>query len=377
MIRDSNRIAFLELLKASLFQHNPAFPSDLDWAEILDIAKKQTVVALAAQSIPVEYTELWKKDSLMCISNNVRNQYEQKRILDIFQSNNIPVVVIKGTSAAMYYPEPYRRTMGDIDLLVPGKYYDDAKMLLMEDGFQFKKEDERNSVFIKRSIILELHYRFSSIDKDIEDVIREGMLHPKMYQIGNFSFPGLPPYVNGLVLLDHVRQHLVGSGLGCRQVIDWMMFVHTELNDEAWMNNFKTMAQDAGLETLAITLTKMCKQYLGLPDPITWCDEGNSDLCEMVLECLFSDGNFGRERPATEIVRRDMKQHGTFQYLQYAGLENWNAAQKHSFLRPFAWIYQIYRYFRKGIIRMRHGDRVLGGFSAGAKKDVMLKRLGI
>ena len=137
------------------------------------------------------------------------------------------------------------------------------------------------------------------------------------------------------------------------------------------------MAQDAGLETLAITLTKMCKQYLGLPDPITWCDEGNSDLCEMVLECLFSDGNFGRERPATEIVRRDMKQHGTFQYLQYAGLENWNAAQKHSFLRPFAWIYQIYRYFRKGIIRMRQGDRVLGGFSAGAKKDVMLKRLGI
>ena len=36
-------------------------------------------------------------------------------ILDAFK--NIPVVVVKGTSAAKYYPKPQLRTMGDIDIV--------------------------------------------------------------------------------------------------------------------------------------------------------------------------------------------------------------------------------------------------------------------
>ena len=36
----------------------------------------------------------------------------------LFENNNIPLVILKGTAAAMYYPKPQLRTMGDIDFLV-------------------------------------------------------------------------------------------------------------------------------------------------------------------------------------------------------------------------------------------------------------------
>ena len=62
--------------------------------------------------------------------------------------------------------------------------------------------------------------------------------------------------INGLVLLDHVRYHLQG-GLGIRQIIDWMMFVHANLNDETWETGFAQLARGAGLETLAVTMTSM------------------------------------------------------------------------------------------------------------------------
>ena len=73
----------------------------------------------------------------------------------------------------------------------------------------------------------------------------------------------LPDDENGIVLLSHIRQHLE-SGLGLRQIIDWMMFVRSYLNDEMWFSSFHEKAQRTGLESLAVITTKMCQKYLGL-----------------------------------------------------------------------------------------------------------------
>lgn len=52
-----------------------------------------------------------------------------------------------------------------------------------------------------------------------------------------------------------MRNHLK-SGLGLRQVIDWMMYVNKELDDDFWENGFGTAAVDASMDKLAVTVTR-------------------------------------------------------------------------------------------------------------------------
>ena len=178
------------------------------------------------------------------------------------------------------------------------------------------------------------------------------------YRINDVSFYGLPIYENGIVILGHIMQHLKSSGIGFRQIIDWMMFVHNRLGDYEWKNYFKPLAKEAGLEKLAIDITRICQKWLGLPDNITWCNSADEELSDRIFERAFIDGNFGYERPIMDGIKASMKTKGVFSYLQYAGMKHWKMAQKHKVLRPFAWIYQIFRYVRRGIVGLIHRDNI-------------------
>ena len=44
---------------------------------------------------------------------------EQTKLYHLFDDAGIPMAIIKGCAAAMYYPAPLHRSMGDIDFVVP------------------------------------------------------------------------------------------------------------------------------------------------------------------------------------------------------------------------------------------------------------------
>ena len=52
-------------------------------------------------------------------------------------------------------------------------------------------------------------------------------------ELDDFLIPVLPSLQNGLVLMLHIVKHLK-SGLGLRQIIDWMMYVDKQLDNEKW-----------------------------------------------------------------------------------------------------------------------------------------------
>jgi len=372
-----DQTALLELLKASLYKQEPRFPSEIEWDNVLDIAKKQAIVPLAEYSVPDEYKDAWKADTFKCKCHYIRVLYEQDRVVQLFLEHNIPTVILKGSSASMYYPVPSCRPMGDVDVLVSVERYEEAKKLLVELGYHFLKEDYRNSTFFRNGIEIELHYHFSAEEKDIEHYISDGLKNAVQYTIENYSFPGLPRNINGLMLLEHVRQHLVRSGLGLRQIIDWMMFVHSGLDDKAWITEFRGMTQETGLETLAVTLTYMCRKWLGLPDKITWCNKADDELADMLLMRILDDGNFGKGTPVSENTIRQLKKKSAIGYLQKAGLAHWENAKKYPILRPIAWLYQLGRYVRKGVSALLQGENVFRGFRTSTEKAALLKRLEI
>ena len=91
--------------------------------DVLSEAEDQTVLPLicsSAQAFPY-------------IAANVQNLWEQQELGKVLQG--IPYLVLKGACAAIYYPDPMRRTLGDIDLLVPPEHFAAAYRAMEKAGY--------------------------------------------------------------------------------------------------------------------------------------------------------------------------------------------------------------------------------------------------
>ena len=378
----NTEIAIIDLIRSSLFGQSVTFADDVDWDEVLAEAQAQTIVALVHNAVPKEKKAAWKLSAMQSTAHFLRALYEQTEIVSILKDAKIPFVIIKGTSAAIYYPNPSTRTMGDVDILVTEEHFDKAFSLLQDNGYIFQQDygNKRDYSFTKGNVIFELHRKYSDDSHDIERFLKDGIQDPETLSLFGNSFPALPKAENGLIILDHIRHHIYG-GLGIRQIIDFMMFVNSEPDDVKFEKEILPLFEKAGLKTLAQVIIKTCKKYFHLPVNAAWCETADDKTCDELLATVFASGNFGRKNPYVyrpmQTLTMTVKKQGFFRTLQNAGVENCAAFKKHKFLRPFAWLYQLFRYFKRGIVRLFKREKLLADISSGKEKNDFYKRLGI
>ena len=324
---------------------------------------------LSSLSLSPELEREWRQYILQQITYNIQCNNVQS-VLPI----SVPYIVLKGTSAAQYYPHPEFRTMGDIDIMTRREDFDYACKQLVDNGYHIVTDVDKEVNLYKNGICIDLHRQFASMNnvdyvKFLDDLIMSNITRSHV----------LPDPINGLVLLSHVNQHLEG-GLGLRQIIDWMMFVDKCLPDEKWPEFFD-LSKKIGLDKLAIVCTRMCELYLGLPRR-QWCANADEALCEQLMDYVLSCGNFGNKRTSDTVISENvfsyMNTPGRFlKLLQSRGLVNWKAVEKHKFLRPFAWVYQLLRYTIKGLKRDNSVFRVMDEYTAAKEKAAMFDKLGV
>ena len=372
----------LHLVKCALHGQVETAAPDIDWFAVLKEADIQTVTPLAASALPETVTEEerrpWKNAQYGALSFYVRYLLAQDELCSLFSENDIPMAILKGAAAAVYYPQPALRMMGDIDFIVPKESFQKAHSLLLENGFEMMGEyDGRHEEWKKNGIEFELHSRFSHA-VDVEEYITQGMQSIEHGSLDGHAFPMLPKLSNGMVLLDHMRGHL-SNGLGLRQVIDWMLYVERELDDAFWESSFREAARAKKLDTLAITATRICQQYLGLTESVHWCAGADEQLCDLLMENLLRTGNFGRkngEGNNVEKVSAAIRRMGFFKNLQNAGEHNWKLLRKYPWLRPVAWLYQIGRYTRQ-ILKAKRGRDLAADLDRGEERYELLKKLNL
>ena len=384
---NSNQMALLELLKATLFHIEPSFPADADWDVVLQEAKDHAVVALAAQSVPKTEAHKWSQFVDQNTAHTLQVLHAQSELVRLFETVGIPLAVLKGAAAAAYYPNPAQRTMGDIDFIVPTERLDEAKALLESSGYTAQsadREEDRHIVFERHGVLFELHRRFSSFGLDIDPAIYDGIQNRNQAVVLGQTFPMLPPLENGLVLLAHIRQHLIEEyfSLGLRQMIDWMMYVHANIRTSGWKDDFTELLRQYRLDKLAATMTYICKRYLGLPDDVE-C-EADEEAAAALFDRILASGNFGVKLNRADLKSTPMRntvegirQDGLFGYLQRGGMQNWKAAHKHAFLRPFAWLYQLFRYVGIVLSKLFRGDRLIRELSKETEEADFKNRIGV
>ena len=341
--------------------------------------KKHVIDGLAANELavldmPQELKEKWKTEVLRQISHGIKYRYFQSQL-----PISVPYVILKGTMAAQYYPYPEYRALGDIDLMPQRKDFEAVCRELLQNGFVETTPHEtekrgRHRCFSRDGFLIEVHAFFAMLQdpmkaKAMDDLILECFSPSHM----------LPDMVNGLVLLEHISQHLE-AGLGLRQIIDWMMFVDKCLPDSNWPT-FRTLAERVGLTKLAEVATRMCVIYLGLPNR-QWCSFVDEESCCQLMAYVMACGNFGNKRVTEDAIAENAfamasTPRAAFRLLQERGLVNWKAANRYPILRPFAWIYQAFRYSFRGLRRHGAAGKLNNERLAAKKRRALFDSLGV
>lgn len=352
----------LMLLRSALFGAPLAVQEQTDWEAVCQELEQQASVAIASNllpelPLPQELRKRWQLLSFRHVGRYFGILNVQKRLCALLRENGIRFAVLKGTAAAIYYPEPSLRTMGDIDLIAVPEDFEAAFCLLRDNGcrpLQEYDETSRHLAFKKDGVEIELHRSFANFsDEEMTERFAELLISSigqcVWRELSGAEFPMLPQTVNGLVLLSHLSQHVFLTGVGLRQVCDWLLFVNASLDDAAWNAGFGEAVRSIGMEKFAKIVTRMGQKYLGLQEKtITWCKDVDEPLCDALLEIILQRGNFGsKEGDSTKtlaLLQRSRDLPRFLRYLQRSGCSNWKAAQKHSVLKPFAWAYQLCRY---------------------------------
>jgi hypothetical protein len=359
-----------------------------DWNEIKSELAVQTIIGLPVDVVlKLDITDKEKEEYFYYVARKVKKVYNilnaQKELCEVLK--DIPFVIIKGGAASMYYPKPEYRQMGDIDVIVAPESWERAVLLLNEYGYKQGDDIDRHIHFkTKIGLEIELHRFFvdAKQNKDYElfnKKIYDAISRSEVGEVCGYHFPVLPKLENGLVLLGHIRQHL-NSGLGLRQILDWMMYVKINVDDDYWDSEFCKAADEVNLKTLAEIVTSLCKKYLGL-DNVSWCDDADEELVDELIIYILKKGNFGRKQGGSNVTVRVMHNFrnplATLKYLHEGGMFNWEAAKKHKFLRPFAWIYQIGHLLRKGLARKKGINTFVGEMKQSKNEVEFLRRLGV
>ena len=107
-------MTIFDILMASLFTGEPV---ELDgWELSFKEMRLQTVAALPYGVLPADARE-WRQYCLRERAKAVRVLHAQDGLIRLLEAHGVECVIIKGAAAAMAYPQPMLRSMGDVDLL--------------------------------------------------------------------------------------------------------------------------------------------------------------------------------------------------------------------------------------------------------------------
>lgn len=365
-----SRKQLLDVIRISLWGNGDIIADEYIYLEL----ERHAILSLpgarlSSLDLSPELSKKWKTKIIQQLSYYTQYKYAQSNL-----PIQVPYVILKGTTAAQYYPYPEYRTMGDIDIMTRRVDFDTAYQQMLNAGYHVLKTLNREIIFKKNNIVVELHQRFATLNNPEQAKYLDDLIITNIN-----SSHVLPDLINGLVLLEHIDQHLEG-GIGLRQIIDWMMFVDKCLPDEKWQE-FLPFVQKTNLEKLAIGCTRMCEIYLGLPQR-QWCASADVTLCEQLMDYVLYCGNFGNKKISDADISKNVFAYAStprmlFKLLQKQGLVNWRTAGKYKFLKPFAWIYQAFRYMSRGLKRDQAASKLLEEYNAARKRNAMFDALGV
>lgn len=304
---------FFTLLKSALWGTPACLQCTIskeEWNSIYNISKEQTVSGIMLDTVSKLHENQKPPKQLLlqwamlykCIQNsNIKANSILVELLAELKKNGIESYLLKGQGIAQNYPNPLNRICGDIDLyFTPGNFekameYFSSK----EEPIEDHSEDSHAETAYK-GVIVELHKKSATfytkrLQKRYNQISDKLILNSQTsVTINDKDIAVLPPLLNALQLLSHMLRHIITSGLGLRQVCDWVLFIDKNLCTID-KEEFITAIKELDLLGTYKAISAISVDYLGLPAEKVVCEITDKDKKEAkkVLNLIMWYGNFG------------------------------------------------------------------------------------
>lgn len=231
------------------------------------------------------------------------------RFARLMEENGIAYVVFKGLAVARHYPEPFVRTMGDVDFYVPKEDFLRA-VEVIEQGLhvEMDKEDvDKHYSFNWQGIRFEMHYQIETFGSSRHQRCFDRMIDEAMAKYtdsfivcdsdGNKTEVFvLPPMEDLIVVFKHWFNHLLVEGVGLRQTLDLLVLLN------AYQDKIDFLLLQKHLKAIGYwkafkAMVAMMEQRFGLLCANSYCHLVSTDYTygDMLLREVLSSGNFGRK----------------------------------------------------------------------------------
>ncbi len=291
-----------KLLAKALFGKDAGFAQDTAWMDVYNECIRQTVVSAVIpalpQEVPFDVRMKWINAAGIHAMSNHRVTVGHLDLHKLLTAEGIPYCILKGLSTIRYYPDPEMRSLGDVDFLVPEEYADKCDIILKKNGF----EAEKNRLpyewgYRKGGTEYELHLDINGVPEGKEGEVTKSYL-AGLIGTGevseSFGGPVVLPddFHHGLVILLHTAKHMVGEGLGLRQISDWAVFA--DHCGEDFIEMFAGPLKKIGLWDFCLVLSAICVKYIGMLR-YSWIPVYESSFLEEITDDMIQAGNLRRK----------------------------------------------------------------------------------
>lgn len=315
----------LHLLRRNFRPDTEPLPNSVletvDWQAVMQESAHQAVlisafdaVAVYKKYIPAEVYQHWFQRVSGGLMSNLRVNNAQREMVSLLEKHGYPYVILKGESAASYYPKPELRHLGDVDFLIEASQKEEIEKIFLAAGYTSELHEHICHIVLKKpGAHLEMHFEIAGIPYGRPgELVREymqGTLSCKK-RIGsaNAAFDSPEEAYHGLILLLHMQHHMVSEGLGLRHLCDWAAFVDQTWEMPFWEARLLPLLKRIGLHKYAAVMTKVCADALGTACP-EWV-QAEPELCAAVLQDILTGGNFGRKDRERRSAGMMISEHG-------------------------------------------------------------------
>lgn len=331
-------------------------PSDTDWEAVYKEACVQAVLipaflGCADYDIPAAVREKIRNAVFTATNSNIYANNCHVWLGKLLDENSVPYCILKGSASAAYYPGPFMRIMGDVDLIVRQEDFDRAAELLKSKGLVFSGTNVTHDGYTNGRMLFEMHRRFSPGKNAKNTEIIDGYVNSvidtsRQYTSNGLSFRMPDVFHHGLIMLLHCQRHLVGGGgIGMRHLCDWAVFVNSPECAE-FPEIFEQKLRKIGLWNFAVTLSLAAVTALKMPRR-EWMGN-NTELAENMVKAVLMGGNFARKSDTVGYEQLLLDGNSTakrsgllylFFGLNQTVYAHWPAAKKCKLLLPAGWIY--------------------------------------
>lgn len=329
--------------------------NDNNLASIYKLAKKHDVahlvgVALEKNRLLIDDTtakKVFQKEISLAVFRYEKNMFEQNRVQQFLETNEIEHILLKGPTFRTLYPEPWMRTSADIDILVKESELDKTINLLCDElGYKYEEKHSHDvSLFSSSNVHLELHYNLNSEKKLPEaDLMLENVMEKTVAIEGYKYRKDFAPETFYLYHVAHGAKHFINGGCGIKFFIDTWLYKNSCYYNQTAVT---PLLKKGNLDLFEQKIDKLIDKWFNGAE--------TDDLTDKIEEYVINGGVYGSEENKVKISQGRNENRGKFRFVwnkifvKYDIIKyEYPILEKHRWLIFFCQIHRLFKKLFKG-----------------------------